>query len=190
MAHPKLCAKTTKKKGAGKTQRLFLNRQKPLRSTDAVTLRALAFHLAGATHSRSLFTGALFRWLFIMAAQLHFAIDAFALQLLLQSPKRLVYIIVANDNLHKKATLRNQKCTALWACRERFSAATADCGTSREKRPYVPIPEKARKKPKVDGIRLLLSRRRSLRRLHRGRLQMQHQALICLSGHILSALAV
>ena len=47
-----------------------------------------------------------------MATQLHFAIDAFTLQLLLKSPKRLVYIIVANDNLHKKATLQNRICTA------------------------------------------------------------------------------
>jgi hypothetical protein len=83
-------------------------------------LRALALHLTGATNSSSLFTGALFRRLFIMATQLHFAINAFALQLLLQSPKRLVYIIVANDNLHKKATLRNQRCSALGARRKRF----------------------------------------------------------------------
>jgi hypothetical protein len=59
-----------------------------------------------------------------------------------------------------------------------LSAATADCGTAREKRPYVPIPEKAREKPKTDVNDLLLARRCSLRRLHRGRLQMQHQALI------------
>jgi hypothetical protein len=37
-----------------------------------------------------------------MTAQLHLAIDALTLQLLLERPQRLVDIIVANDNLHKK----------------------------------------------------------------------------------------
>src|SRR5215203_4742920 len=36
-----------------------------------------------------------------MTAQLHLAIDALALQLLLQCAQRLVDIIVANDDLHK-----------------------------------------------------------------------------------------
>jgi hypothetical protein len=36
-----------------------------------------------------------------MTAQLHLAIDALTLQLLLERPQRLVDIIVANDDLHK-----------------------------------------------------------------------------------------
>jgi hypothetical protein len=40
-----------------------------------------------------------------MTAQLHLAINAFALQLLLERAKRLVDIIVANDDLHKSPNL-------------------------------------------------------------------------------------
>jgi hypothetical protein len=62
-----------------------------------------------------------------------------------------------------------------------LNAASSNCGTAREKRPYVPIPEKAREKPKTEVTGMLLPRLKSLRRLHRSRLQMQHQTLICLS---------
>src|SRR3982751_5619982 len=37
-----------------------------------------------------------------MTAQLHLAVDALALQLLLERAQRLLDIIVANDDLHKK----------------------------------------------------------------------------------------
>jgi hypothetical protein len=67
----------------------------------AIAFCDLAIHLASATNSSGLFTGALFRGLFKMPAQFHFAIDAFALQLFLQGPQRLVNIIVANDDLHE-----------------------------------------------------------------------------------------
>src|SRR3954470_18329868 len=40
-----------------------------------------------------------------MATKLHLAIDAFALQLLLERPQRLVDIVIANDDLHKAASL-------------------------------------------------------------------------------------
>jgi hypothetical protein len=39
-----------------------------------------------------------------MTTQLHFAINTFALQLLLEGAQRLVDIIVANDDLHKKSS--------------------------------------------------------------------------------------
>jgi hypothetical protein len=35
-----------------------------------------------------------------MPTQLHFAIDAFALQLLFQGAERLVNVVVADDDLH------------------------------------------------------------------------------------------
>ena len=50
----------------------------------AVAFLLLALHFAGAADSSSLFTGALFRRLFKMTTQLHFAIHAFTLQLLFQ----------------------------------------------------------------------------------------------------------
>jgi len=55
----------------------------------------------------SLFTGALFRRLFVVTAQLHLAIDAFTLQLLLERPQRLVDIVIAHDDLHKPVNLQN-----------------------------------------------------------------------------------
>ena len=67
----------------------------------AVALKPLALHLAGAADSSGLFAGALFRGLFKVTAQLHLAIHALALQLLLERAKGLVDIVVANENLHK-----------------------------------------------------------------------------------------
>jgi hypothetical protein len=44
-----------------------------------------------------------------MTAELHLAIDALTLQLLLERAQRLVDIIVANDDLHKKPSNSLQK---------------------------------------------------------------------------------
>jgi hypothetical protein len=41
-----------------------------------------------------------------MTAQLHLAIHAFALELLLESPKRLIDIVIAHDDLHKTRQLQ------------------------------------------------------------------------------------
>src|SRR3546814_5600083 len=56
---------------------------------NAVAFRPLTLQLACATDSSGLFPRALFRRLFVVAAQLHFAIHTFALQLLLARPQRL-----------------------------------------------------------------------------------------------------
>src|SRR5688572_22756318 len=68
----------------------------------AFALGPLALELAGAADGGGPLAGALFRRLFVMTAQLHLAVDAFALQLLLERAQRLLDIIVANDDLHKK----------------------------------------------------------------------------------------
>gem|GEM_PF-479835 len=67
---------------------------------EAFTLQTLTLHLAGATNSFSCFAGALFGGLFEVATQLHFTKHAFALHLLLERLKRLVNIVVTNENLH------------------------------------------------------------------------------------------
>ena len=67
-----------------------------------VALQPLALKLARTPNRCRTLTGALFRWLFVMTAQLHLAIDALTLQLLLERAQRLVDIIIANDDLHKK----------------------------------------------------------------------------------------
>ena len=47
-----------------------------------------------------LLAGALFRRLFISAAEFQFPENAFALHFLFQRPERLVYIVVTNRDLH------------------------------------------------------------------------------------------
>src|SRR5205085_8173164 len=67
----------------------------------AFALGALALELAGAADRSGALAGALLRRLFVMTAQLHLAVDALALQLLLERAQRLLDVIVANDDLHK-----------------------------------------------------------------------------------------
>ncbi len=67
----------------------------------AVALQTLTLKLARPANRSSLFTGALFRRLLIVTTQLHFAVDAFTLQLLLQRTKGLINVVVANHDLHK-----------------------------------------------------------------------------------------
>src|SRR5438132_310641 len=67
----------------------------------AFALGALALELAGAADCCCALPGALFRRLFVVTAQLHLAVDALALQLLLEGAQRLLDVIVANDDLHK-----------------------------------------------------------------------------------------
>src|SRR5690606_9098963 len=70
-------------------------------SLDAVALRALALELAGAADRRGLFAGPLLARLFVVAAQLHLAVHALSLQLLLERAQGLLDIVVADDDLHK-----------------------------------------------------------------------------------------
>jgi len=76
---------------------------------DPVTLGPLALHLARTANGGGLFTGAHFTGLLVMTAKLHFAIDAFALQLLLERAQSLVDVVIANDDLHKKSNTSQQK---------------------------------------------------------------------------------
>src|SRR5439155_12741714 len=72
-----------------------------LGASRAFALGALALKLAGAADRGGALAGALFGWLLVMTAQLHLAVDALALQLLLERAQRLLDVIVANDDLHK-----------------------------------------------------------------------------------------
>src|SRR5690348_3840464 len=67
----------------------------------AFALGALALELAGPADRGGTLARPLLRRLLVMTAQLHLAVDALALQLLLQRAQRLLDIIVANDDLHK-----------------------------------------------------------------------------------------
>jgi hypothetical protein len=71
-----------------------------LHGQEAVALRALACDLAGSADRFGLLAGSLLGGLLVMVAKLHFAKDALALQLLLERPKGLIDIVVANENLH------------------------------------------------------------------------------------------
>jgi hypothetical protein len=63
-------------------------------------LHSLALKLPRAADRGGVQAGALFGRLLIVPTQLHLAIDAFALELLLEHPHSLIDIIVANHDLH------------------------------------------------------------------------------------------
>lgn len=63
-------------------------------------LSTLTSKLAGPADRLSLLPCLLFGRLLVIVAQLHLAKHTFALQLLLQRPKRLIDIVIANDYLH------------------------------------------------------------------------------------------
>jgi hypothetical protein len=71
----------------------------------ALALSALASQLAGAAYGLGLLASLLLRGLLVIIAQLHFAEDTFALQLLLQCAQRLVNIVIANDYLQRSNAL-------------------------------------------------------------------------------------
>jgi hypothetical protein len=63
-------------------------------------LQLFAGELTGAADRFRLLPDPSLGRFFVMAAQLHFAEKALALHLLLQRPKRLVDVVVADENLH------------------------------------------------------------------------------------------
>lgn len=89
-------------KKAPQKRRLFLGRSASAAgaANEAFTLCTLASELTGATNGFCLFASALFRWLFVVAAHLHFAEDTFALHLFLESAESLINIIIADEYLH------------------------------------------------------------------------------------------
>jgi len=74
-----------------------------------VAFGPLAVCLACTAHSSGMLTCALLRGLLVVTAQLHFTIDAFALQLLLESAEGLIDIVVANDDLHGRKAFDAQR---------------------------------------------------------------------------------
>src|SRR3546814_15486429 len=71
-------------------------------SSDLVALHPLALELAGAADSRGTLTRALLSRLLIVPAQLHLAIHALALQLLLERAQRLVDVLVPNRSEERR----------------------------------------------------------------------------------------
>src|SRR5215471_2465707 len=80
--------------GAGARSRTWLGRQQ------AFALHLLARQLASPADRFRLFPRLLFRWFFVVAAELHLAENALTLHLLFQRLEGLVDIVVANENLH------------------------------------------------------------------------------------------
>src|SRR5215510_4705632 len=79
---------------ASARNRTWLGRQQ------AFALHLLARELAGPADRFRLFPRLLFRWFFVMAAELHLAENALALHLFLQRLQGLVDVVIANENLH------------------------------------------------------------------------------------------
>ena len=67
---------------------------------EAFALHALAQQLARPADSFCLFTGPLFRRLFVVPAKFHFAEDSLALHLLLERAQGLIDVVVSDQNLH------------------------------------------------------------------------------------------
>lgn len=77
------------------------NRPRFRRRQQSLPLQFLTGKLFGATDRFRPFADFPLRWLFVMFAKLHFPKDAFALQLPFQRLKRLVDIVISNENLHE-----------------------------------------------------------------------------------------
>jgi hypothetical protein len=74
----------------------------------AVAFHPLAFELAGTADRGGLFARALLARLLVVAAQLHIALDALTLQLILDRAQGLVNIVIANHDLHIFRHLKNR----------------------------------------------------------------------------------
>src|SRR5260370_7545118 len=66
----------------------------------ALALHALAHQLAGPADGVGALAGAALGGLLVIAAELHFAEDPFALHFLLQDAQRLIDVVFTNENLH------------------------------------------------------------------------------------------
>jgi hypothetical protein len=66
----------------------------------AIPLSSLAIGLSGSAHSGGMLTRTLLGRFFVMHSELHFAVNALALELLFQRTERLVDVVVTNDDLH------------------------------------------------------------------------------------------
>src|SRR5215471_11236026 len=71
-----------------------------LHRQQAFALHLLARQLSSPADRFRLFPRLLFRWFFVVAAELHLAENALTLHLLFQRLEGLVDIVVANENLH------------------------------------------------------------------------------------------
>src|SRR5215475_4426463 len=87
-------ATVTTTAGASARNRTWLGGQQ------AFALHLLARELAGPADRFRLFPRLLFRWFFVMSAELHLAENALALHLLFERLQGLVDVVVANENLH------------------------------------------------------------------------------------------
>ena len=87
----------------------------------ALALGALAGQLAGAAHGLGLLARLLLGRLLVVVPQLHFAEDAFALQLLLQRAQRLVNIVIANNYLQADPPFVNRHQWLKSRARQRLS---------------------------------------------------------------------
>jgi len=71
---------------------------------EAFPLQALALQLAGAPDCFGGLTGAAFGGFLVVPPELHFAEYALALHFLLQRLEGLIDIVIANEDLHEKAS--------------------------------------------------------------------------------------
>ena len=94
------------REGSSRLSQHLLSQRKALAPTAGLcadasfTLRFFARELTGTPNGFGLLAGTLLGGLLVIITELHLAEDAFALHFLLQSPKGLIDIVIANDDLH------------------------------------------------------------------------------------------
>src|SRR5262249_31768759 len=91
-----ICARRRRWGAFAKRCQLFFRR-----GDQSIPDRLLAGKLAGAARCLGLFSCRLLRWLLIEAPPLHFAEYAFPLHFLLQDPKSLIDVVIADEDLHR-----------------------------------------------------------------------------------------
>jgi hypothetical protein len=79
------------------------------RGSEALAFHPLAQQLAVPAHRLGFLAGAALGWFFEGAAELHFAEDALPLHFFLQDAKRLIDIVVTDDDLHETPLLWAKK---------------------------------------------------------------------------------
>ncbi|KQM50270.1 hypothetical protein ASE69_20830 [Sphingomonas sp. Leaf208] len=93
----------------------------------AITFGTLAIGFLCTAHRSGMLTRTFFRWLLVMATQLHLSINTLALQLLFECTKGLVDVVVADGDQHgcwAFVQVRGSLQNALWS---KVASAKYEC---------------------------------------------------------------
>jgi len=75
-------------------------RLSPSGNNAALAKRPLSFKFSASAHGLGLLADALLGWLFVLSFRLQLTEYPFTLHSLFEDPKRLIHIVVSNEDLH------------------------------------------------------------------------------------------